>query len=117
VRGSGGSGGGVGEGGSRRGHERRSNALAWERPGFTLSSFLIQFKQGSVKRNMMVVRRPCWQGWGVPQIWDEGGAQWVGGKYRRPQASGVKDPNGIGDPDRGAEGDCVGGGFQAKLEG
>jgi hypothetical protein len=30
---------------------------------------------------------------------------------------GVQDPDGVGDPDRGAEGNRVGGGLQAELEG
>jgi hypothetical protein len=52
-----------------------------------------------------------------PQPWDKGGAQWVGGEHRRPQAGGVQDPDGVGYPDRGAEGDRVGGRLQAELEG
>jgi hypothetical protein len=38
-------------------------------------------------------------------------AQWAGGKY------GVQDPDGMGDLDREVEGDCVGGGLQAELDG
>jgi hypothetical protein len=43
--------------------------------------------------------------------------QWVDGKHRGPQDGGVQDPDGMGDPDRGAEGDHVSGGLQAELKG
>jgi hypothetical protein len=42
--------------------------------------------------------------------------QRAGGEHRGPQASAVQDPKGVGDPDRGAEGDHVGGGLQAELK-
>jgi hypothetical protein len=56
-------------------------------------------------------------GGGVPQLWDKGGTQRDGSEHGGPQVSGVQDPNGVGNPDRGAEGDHVGGGLQAELEG
>jgi hypothetical protein len=51
------------------------------------------------------------------QPWEKGSAQRAGSEQRGLQAKGVQDPDGVGDPDRGAEGDHVGGGLQAELEG
>jgi hypothetical protein len=53
----------------------------------------------------------------VRQLWDKGSAQWVGSEHGGPQAGGVQDPDGMGVPDGGAEGDCVCGGLQSELKG
>jgi hypothetical protein len=63
----------------------------------------------------LTARRPCWQGWGIPHLWDS--AQSVSGEHKGLQAGGLQDPNGMKDPDRGAEGNHVSGGLQAELEG
>jgi hypothetical protein len=44
-------------------------------------------------------------------------ASLMSSEHGGPQAAGVQDPDGVGYPDRGAEGDHVGGGLQAELEG